>query len=143
MNSRAMRRDMRSARAVLQGERILAFVRAPKTQRLLVKAAEEGAPPVTAISRQLLELIGRDAKLVPVRQFSGLCVRAVLEEQGFEIAETGVRVSKDPIFRTASTYRRISTEKRNRSEDLLARLIETFTDEEVETALSLLRLRTK
>ncbi len=48
--SRTMQRARRSARAVKHGAEILDFVQEPKTRRLLVAAAESGAPPVTAIS---------------------------------------------------------------------------------------------
>jgi hypothetical protein len=141
MDFKAMRRAARSARAVLHGPQILQFVQEPKTRRLLVAAAESGAPPVTAISGKLLQLISaKDAKLMPLKQFAGLCVRAVLQEEGFEVAETGVRVSNDPIFRTGSTYRRVQAGK-SASSSLLVRLIQSLTDEEARQALSLLRKR--
>jgi len=141
MDSRAMRRAVRSARAVLHGPQILEFVKEPKTRRLLVAAAESGVPPVTAVSGRLLQLIPeKDAKLMPLKQFTGLCVRAVLEEEGFEVAETGVRVSNDPVFRTGSTYRRIQVDHR-RSSGLLVRIIQDLTDEEARQALRLLRKR--
>jgi hypothetical protein len=141
MQSKAMRRAARSARAVLHGPEILELVREPKTRRLLVAAAESGAPPVTAVSDRLLQLVPvKDAKLMPLKQFTGLCVRAVLEEEGFEVAETGVRVSRDPVFRTGSTYRRIQVDQR-RSSGLLVRIIQDLTDEEARQALRLLRKR--
>jgi hypothetical protein len=31
-----------------------------------------------------------------VKQFVGVCIRAVLEEEEFELVESGARVSKDP-----------------------------------------------
>jgi hypothetical protein len=110
-----------------------------KIRRLLVAAADSGAPPVTAISGKLLELVGpKDAKLTPVRQFTGLCVRAVLEEEGFELAEVGVRLSQDPVFRTGAVYRRQSASE---STDLLSRLVESLTDEEAGRLKLLLRRR--
>jgi hypothetical protein len=119
----------------------LELIQEPKTRRLLVAAAERGEPPVTAISDKLLQLIpAKDAKLMPLKQFAGLSVRAVLEEEGFEVAETGVRVSNDPVFRTGSTYRRIQAEQR-RSSELLVRIIQDLTDEEARQALRLLRKR--
>ena len=141
MQSKAMRRATRSARALRHGPEVLELIQEPKTRRLLVAAAERGEPPVTAISDKLLQLIpAKDAKLMPLKQFAGLCVRAVLEEEGFEVAETGVRVSNDPVFRTGSTYRRIQAEQR-RSSELLVRIIQDLTDEEARQALRLLRKR--
>ena len=139
--SKAMRRAARSARAVLRGTEILELVLEPKIRRLLVVAAESGAPPVTAISGELLQRISaKDAKLMPLKQFAGLCVRAVLEEEGFEVAETGVRVSNDPIFRTGSTYQRVQVGKSDNSA-LLVRFIQSLTEEEAREAIRLLRNR--
>jgi hypothetical protein len=135
-----MRRALRSARAVMHGGRILDFVRQNKTRLLLVAAAESGAPPVTAISEQLVKLIGiRDAKLQPVKQFVGVCVRAVLEEEGFNVAEKGVRVSGDPVFRTGSTYERAADEPAESS--FLARFVANLTDSEALQVLNLLKSR--
>ena len=137
--SRTMRRARRSARAVLHGTEILEFVQEPETRRLLIAAAESGAPAVTAISGMLQELVGpKDAKYAPVKQFTGLCVRAVLEEEGFEVAEVGVRLSKDPVFRTGSVYRRQSDSD---STDLLVRFVESLTDDEARRLKVLLRRR--
>jgi hypothetical protein len=139
--SKAMRRATRSARAILHGPKILEQIQQTKVRRLLVAAAQSGVPPVTAISDKLLEILPRkDAKLTPVKQFAGLCVRAVLEEEGFDVAETGVRVSNDPVFRTGATYRRPVAGK-SPAVALLSRIIQTLTDEEVEEAVKLLRQR--
>jgi hypothetical protein len=140
MESKTMRRAVRSTRAVLHGAEILEFIRNPKTRRKLVAAAESGRPPVTGISEDLKELIGKDVKLQPIRQFVGVCVRAVLEEEGFQVADTGVRVSKDPVFRTGATYERSLVEKTKKSA-LLLRFIESLTEEEAKEALRLLRDR--
>ncbi len=141
LTSKAMKRAARSARAVIHGDRILAFVLEMKTRKLLVAAAKSGAPPVTALSKDLLKLIGaQDAKLTPVKQFVGLCVRAALQEEGFEVAETGVRVSNDPVFRTGATYQPIQSTKLT-SSALLARIIENLTDEEASQAIELLKKR--
>jgi hypothetical protein len=137
--SRTMQRARRSARAVKRGPEILAFVQAPKSRQLLVAAAGTGAPPVTAISGKLQALIGPEfAKLTPIRQFTGLCVRAVLEEEGFEVAEVGVRLSNDAVFRTGAVYRRQSASD---SRDLLSRFCENLTDEEATRLKFLLRRR--
>jgi hypothetical protein len=125
---------------VLHGSEILALTQTPKVRALLVAAAESGAPAITAISARLLELVGsKDAKLAPVKQFAGLCVRAVLENEGFELAEAGVRLSNDPVFRTGSVYRKNSAPK---SADLLIRFVEALTDDERRRVRTLLSRRT-
>src|SRR5262249_2782529 len=101
--------------------------------------AESGAPPITAISGPLMELVGaNDVKLQPVKQFAGICVRAVLEEEGFQLAAKGVRVSNDPVFRTGSTYERIPKTTKT---TFLARVVQCMTDEEANEVLELLRRR--
>jgi hypothetical protein len=142
MSRKSMQLVERSARAVLHGPAILQFVRTPKVRAKLIVAAETGAPPVTAISSELINLVGAvDAKLAPVKQFTGRCVRAVLEEEGFELVETGVRLSNDPVFRTASVYKRISAPEKTGAPSLLVRFIETLTDAEARQALQLLKNR--
>ena len=142
MHSKAMRRAQRSARAVLHGTEILQFVQSPKTRERLVRAAELGSPPVTAISSEVQKLVGKkDAKLPPIKQYTGLCVRAVLEEEGFELVQTGVRVSNDPIFRTGSVYRRSEKQESQPASDLLGRFIQALTNEEIARALKLLQRR--
>ena len=142
MVKKSMQRVERSARAVLHGAEILQFVRMPKVRTKLIATAETGAPPETANSLELINLIGEDdAKLAPIKQFTGRCVRAVLEEAGFEIAETGVRLSKDPLFRTASVYTRASASAKAGATALLVRFIETLTDAEARQALQLLKNR--
>jgi hypothetical protein len=139
---KSMQRVERSARAVLHGAEILQFVRTPKVRAKLIAVAETGAPPVTAISLDLINLVGAaDAKLAPIKQFTGRCVRAVLEEEGFAVAEAGVRLSKDALFRTASVYKRASTPAKTGATALLVRFIETLTDAEAQQALQLLKKR--
>jgi hypothetical protein len=127
---------------VRYGTDILEFVQEPKTRRLLVAAAESGAPAVTAISGKLQELVGpKYANLAPIKQFTGLCVRAVLEEEGFEVAQTGVRLSNDPVFRTASVYKRTLAIGNSDETELLERFIASLNDAEARQALRLLKNR--
>jgi hypothetical protein len=139
MESAAMRRAVRSSRALRAGARILEFVQRPETRQKLIAAATNGVPPVTAISSQLLKLVGSDAKLSPVKQFVGLCVRAVLEQDGFHVAAKGVRVSNDSLFRTGSTYERNAAGTTSRT--FLARMVEALTDTEAEELFVLLQTR--
>jgi len=139
MESKAMRRAMRSTRAVLQGTRILEFIQRPEIRQKLIAAAEAGVPPVTAVSSQILKLVGQVAKLPPVKQFVGLCIRAVLEQEGFHVAAKGVRVSQDPIFRTGSTYDR--GPDTTKGSTFLARMVQSLTEQEADELLALLRRR--
>jgi hypothetical protein len=108
--SRAMKRALRTAPAVRKGQEMLEIVAKPKTRALLASHAKRGSPPVGAISGQLLKRFGPDVKLAPVKQFIGICVRAVLEEEGYRVVEKGVRLNGDPVFRTGSVYEPITKE---------------------------------
>ena len=139
---KSMRRARRSARAITHGREILELVQNTRSRKDLVKAAESGSPPVTAISAKLVDLVGlKEAKLAPIKQFTGLCIRAVLEEEGFQVAETGVRLSNDAVFRTGAVYKRLHVENEE-APDLLHRIITGLTDEEAKQALMLLEQRT-
>jgi hypothetical protein len=133
-----MQRAIRAARAVLHGQRILETMREEETRRLLIGAVEAGQPPVSAISQVLKEKIGlKDAKLMPVKQFAGLCIRAVLEEEGYEVAQAGVRLSNDPIFRTGAVYKKSAAQSAV-GHELLRRFLATLTDEEAAVAHDIL-----
>ncbi len=143
MTSKAMRRAERTARAMAHGLDILQFVRRPKIRKLLVDAAEAGSPPITAISSAVQEIVGTNdpQTLASLKQFTGLCVRAVLEEEGFELLQTGVRVSKDPFFQTGSVYRRSEKKKLPHDYVLLARLLEALDEDQADFAVRYLQQR--
>ena len=82
----------------------------------------------------------KDAKRPPVKQFAGLCIRAVLEEEGFQLTDKGVRISKDPVFRTGSTYVRVNADQAA-GRTLLARFVQVLSDQEARELLQLLRDR--
>jgi len=131
-----MRRATRSARAVAHGPEILGFLKSESSRELLRLTADSGAPPVAAISADIIQLIGlEDAKLAPVKQFVGVCVRAILEEAGYQPAARGVRLSKDPLFRTGTTYERQAA--RTGPLNLLERFIRALTPEELTVAAEL------
>ena len=139
MASKLMRRAERNARVISRGDDILSLMKKANTRHKLVAAAKAGAPPVTAISAQLRALVGSDAKLAAVKQFAGLCVRAVLEEEGYELTEKGVRISTDPIFRTGSTYRRAAV--RSESDPSWPRFVDMLSEDEAEQLLKALLAR--
>src|SRR5215472_9257768 len=103
MPSKSMRRATRSARAITHGTDILDLITSQALRKKLIAAAEAGFPPVTATSAALAQTLGpKTAKLPPNKRFAGLCVRAVLEDEGFMQAARGIRISNDPVFRSGS-----------------------------------------
>ena len=131
MPSRAMRRASRSAPALLQGEEIFRFVTGKSTRKKLVAAAAEGLPPVSAISADLRERFeAAQIKRPVIKQFVGLCVRAVLEEEGYEVYRTGVRLHRDPVFTTGSVYRPVQLENRAKTATAVERMLTALTESE-------------
>lgn len=95
----------RAAEALKNGQEFLALVR--RHNKELIRAAERGVPPVSALSDALDGI--EHASDLPVRQFVGMAVRALLEENGFEVALSGVRLKNDKVFRTGSVYKEKDT----------------------------------
>lgn len=142
MEGSTLRRARRTARAVPDGPAILEYLSGVEIRKSLVAAAEAGHPPVAAVSRELVEMIGQQkASLTNVKQFVGLCIRAVLEEEGFSVEGAGVRLSHDPVFKTGSVYCRIESQDAAASNSLLMRFLESLNDEEAVSALSHLNNR--
>lgn len=95
------------AGSVPAGQQILDLLRSPNVRRSLVEAAERGVPPVSAASEGLLKTVGLAVMRERVaKQFVGLVVRSVLNEEGFVLDRSGVRLRADPIFEAGSVYRR-------------------------------------
>ena len=140
MPSKSMRRATRSARAITRGTDILGLITAQASRKKLIAAAEAGFPPVTAISAALAETLGpKTAKLSPIKRFAGLCVRAVLDDEGFMQAARGIRISNDPVFQSGSIYDRVAVGKK--ASTLLQRFVECLSDDEIDDAIALLRQR--
>jgi hypothetical protein len=142
--SKAMVRAQRAARRVPHGSEILEFLSSPKSRKALVAAAAAGEPPVAAISKEFAALVGpKDVKLAQVKQYAGLCIRAILEEEGFEIERTGVWLGDDPAFSTGSSYRKAASRTGARGRDFLERFARILNDEEVGILQDLLSRRRK
>ena len=136
---KSMTRARRSAAAVRRGPEILKLLLSDDARKALKGAAGRGEPPVTAVSDMLFSRFGEDMSFTPVRQFTGLVVRAILEEEGFRVAEIGVRISRDPIFRTGAVYEPTADEKKAGSlESLVAFLTERLSNSEIRRLRQLL-----
>src|SRR3954454_4064172 len=118
MQSRAMKRAMRTAVAVKDGAEILDFISHPLVRASLIARAKRGSRPVGAISDRLLQKFGPDVKLTPVKLFVGLCVRALMEDAAFHGADKGLRQKHARIFRTGSVYEPVAKAP-SKSRDLL------------------------
>jgi hypothetical protein len=96
-----------------------------------VAGAEAGVPPVSALSAELYDRFRPEITNPAVKQFVGLCVRAVLDEAGFEVDQPGVRLHKDRVFITGSTYRPKTQETQvSASDDALDRMMRALSEEQ-------------
>jgi hypothetical protein len=136
-------RARRMTRSVPQGQEVLEYLQSPGARELLSQAAERGVPPVTAVSAKLLQLLGpAPFKKTLTKQFCGLVVRALLEEEGYTVAKTGVRVRNDPIFVSGAVYTQVPTAP-TEERGLLERLMSSLTPEEMRWASSFLLSRSR
>jgi hypothetical protein len=121
------------------GELIFADIRSKNWRDELARTALSGRPPAGAYSQRAIQLVGDKTARKPVfRQFLGLCVRAVLEEEGFEVARPRVRLKNDPLFVTGALYRRRPSTV-NLKADLLERFLDTLTSAEMKRAFTYLK----
>lgn len=58
-----------------------------------------------------------------------MAVKAILLAEGYELEDTGIRISNDPVFRSGSTYRP-SSEKED-DEDFLSRFVDMLNPDEL------------
>jgi hypothetical protein len=131
--TKSMRRAERASTALVNGEAILATLKAEQPR--LVAAAKQSRPPVAAVSETLLNRHGDAITELPVRQFVGLAVRAILEDAGFEVAYTGVRIKDDPVFRTGSVYRpRSKDHDAAKADDALDRMMKSLSSDQAQRA---------
>ena len=117
------------------GRDIIEFLRSKRIRERLIQAAEEGIPPVSAISEQLLEKFGYSS-LAPhsVRRFLGAAVRAVLEDLNFEPTNQTARFTSNSLFSTGTIYRYVPPTVVSEADDMLFRMFNGLTVAELERA---------
>lgn len=131
----------RSAAAIEGGEALLAMIQAQRPA--LVDAADAGLPPVSALSAGLKAHFPALVTITPVRQFIGTAVKSVLEQEGYEVVQSGVRLLRDPVFSTGSLYRKrvpaSKTASERVSEEIFSRLVEGLRPQERRTLVRILK----
>lgn len=117
------------------GGDIIAFLRDPQIMDRLIAAAEEGRLPASEVSSSLLAKFGTEA-LAPhtTHRFIGTAIRTLLEQAGFQVDLTGVRIGGDNLFSTAATFKRRAAGIEPVLDSLIKRFIESLTAEERERA---------
>ena len=89
--------------------------------------------PAATVTDGLLSKFG-STQLAPhtVHRFIGTAIRALLEEEGFEVDLTGVRTPRNPLFASASTFRRRRAAIQPAVGSLIKRMLESLTQEELD-----------
>ena len=128
------------SQTIQEGPEIVAFVESQKSA--LVAAAAAGAPPICVVAAPLGERFKSQMKVPAIRQFVGTAVKAVLEAEGFEVAQTGVRLAPGTIFKTGAVYRKaaaVRDEKEAHQRELFAAMVKGLTAEEKKTLFEVVR----
>jgi hypothetical protein len=122
-------RAKRVAAADKEAEPVLDFIN--ENWRELVNHAGGPVPPVNAISRQLGELFPELIVQKKMRQRIGLFVSSVLDEHGWELAKSDIRMA-DPFFKSGSIFRRTTPTSSSGLGDLFDRMARSMTETEAQ-----------
>jgi hypothetical protein len=130
-------RASRAAKSIPRGEEIFAWLQS-KGRARLIGAARHSIPPVAAVSKHLVDLVGPEVlRSMSVKQFVGMAVNAVLSQEGYGPVKTGVRIRGDQVFSTGAVYGwRGSAPKIE--DPLLRRLLVSLSPEEMQWAVDFL-----
>jgi hypothetical protein len=138
-DSALVRRAKRTAASTECGAQLLAFLQRPEIKKKLAAAARAGTPPAGAISGDLLANFEPVIHKPEVKRRVGLFIAAVLEDLGFRVAQSNVRL-KDKLFTCGSCYAEHFAAPAH-PVDLVARLAATLTEDEARRMVQLLLTR--
>ena len=68
-------------------------------------------------------------------------IRQGLEEEGYAVANPKARISGDPLFKIAATYRKAPRRPRGAEGGFVERFLSVLTEDEARSALKLLTVR--
>ncbi len=104
----------------------------------MIEAAERALPAVTAVSGVLLKKFAADMASTPVRQFVGLAIKAIMEGAGYEVAQQGVRLNDDPLFKVGAVYRRRPDLETALDDDPLEQMLSALSPSQARRACEIL-----
>jgi len=130
-----MKRATRAAKSVKGGTDLLNRLKQEDAIDLMIEGVEEEVPSVSKIASIVVEEVGSvaAARLPTIKTLVGLCVRAILAQEGYVKSERGVRTDPksdtDRIFSTGTVYLKAEPEKDEEDEgaDELVDLIVTVS----------------
>jgi hypothetical protein len=122
---------LRAKSSLKRGDEFFKFLTDPDRRAIMRKAADDGVVVVSRLSEPLLAVFALpDLKPFPVRQFIGALTKAVLAEEGYDVAVRGVRVPGDRIFTKGSKYRQRQDSEEGNAAEWLTRLVAIMTRSE-------------
>lgn len=119
------------------GERLLEVLNDRAYTVKMEDAVRTAMPPLSHISVHLKQDFPEvDFGSLRIRQFIGCAVREAMQDMGYVVEDSGVRIPRDPIFKSGSTYRKaISGE----AEDILLRIVSILTPMELKRLRAILK----
>jgi hypothetical protein len=102
-------RLQRLTHSLADGEAIIASLQEPAQVSAMIAAADKGLPSVVGVSRALLDRFGSRIRETIYKQYSGMAVRWIIEQHGFQVLDQGVKISGDPVYASGTRYVRRAT----------------------------------
>jgi hypothetical protein len=100
------RRIARKATHVPGGGVLLEIIERPKTRARMIELIRDGESPVRALSRPLVDAVGREAALHGgLRQLSGQAVAHVAEREFGAVRLRRKQIRGDEVYRSGITFR--------------------------------------
>ena len=128
------------ARHIEDGDRLFSYLTSRQSRDAMLKAVDDGVPPLSRLSTGMAERFPAAARTLPARQMAGLAVLAVLSDEGCEVERAQVRLRGDPLFAVAALFRR-SLVPAPPGCEWIERLVGMMSDEEAGYAKALLEAR--
>ncbi len=128
------------ARHIEDGDKLFSYLTSRQARDAMLKAVDDGVPPLSRLSAGLAERFPSSAHTLPARQMAGLAVLAVLTDEGCEVERAQVRLRGDPLFAVAASFRRAVVPP-PRGCEWIERLVGMMTDQEAGHARALLEAR--
>ena len=88
------------------GAAIFEFLSQTETVQGMMEASDRGLPAAGAVSRPLYTLFGDAVRVDNIKRAIGLFIGYLLGERHYEVDRQGIKLRDDPVFSTASRFRR-------------------------------------
>jgi hypothetical protein len=120
-----------------RGRAIEAFIGRPENVKRMVAASQKGVQPVSAISGPLCQEFKRETfdDNPAARQFVGVVIRPLMEQEGFVVIKRNVPLRGDPLFKSGALYGRPGKMSSPKA-PLLKRFVDALSAQELDWVAS-------